>query len=117
VGARGNFSSPKFFEDRRLRNWANLRYNGTLEQACEAVLTRPFVQRVGLEVIGHDEHSGELRVLFPKFDLGLTPWTGEELRCSDLGFESIWTVLRVAKGYPGAMVCGTFPDDFPANLR
>jgi hypothetical protein len=100
-----------------LRNWANLSFAGTLEQAVTEVPQKPYIERVGLEVVGNGERAGERHVLFPKFDLGLTPWTGEDLRCSDLGFEDIWTVVRVAKGYPGSMVCGAYPDDFPAHLR
>ncbi len=100
-----------------MRNWANPEFEGTLEEACASVPRAPYIQRIGIEVVGNDQRAGERHVLFPKFDLGLTPWTGEDLRCSSLDFEAIWTVVRVAKGYPGAMVCGNFPEDFPAELR
>lgn len=100
-----------------MRNWANPVFLGTLEEACAQVARSPFVERIGLEVEGVDERSGERHVLLPKFDLGLTPWTGEFLHCSDLDFEATWKVVRVAKGYPGAMVCGRYPEDFPPHLR
>lgn len=100
-----------------MRNWANPVFHGTLEEACARVASHPFVERVGLEVEGVDERSGERYVLTPKFDLGLTPWSGEMLHCSDLGFDSSWRVVRVAKGFPGAMVCGIYPDEFPADVR
>jgi hypothetical protein len=38
-------------------------------------------------------------------------------RCSSLAFNALWRVGRVAKGYPGAMLIGRYPDDFPEDLR
>ncbi len=100
-----------------MRNWANPVFEGSLEEACASVAHKPFVERIGLEVEGVDERVGERFVLTPKFDLGLTPWSGEMLHCSSLSFDASWRVVRIAKGYPGAMICGTYPDDFPANVR
>lgn len=98
--------------------WANVVYPGTLEEACERVPRQPYVQRIGMEVEGLDEHAGERYVLAPKYDPGLPPWTGDLVHCSALEFgPTAWRVLRVAKGYPGRMVVGRYPDDFPDGQR
>ena len=97
-----------------MRNWSNAVFHGTLEEACARVPQSPYVERIGLEVEGLDERAGERYVLFPKYDPGLPPWTGDVVRCSDLSFgPTYWRVVRVAKGYPGKMVIGRYPDDFP----
>ena len=100
-----------------MRDWPNPTYAGTLEEACASLAADPPVLRIGFEVEGVDERSAERHVLLPVYDPGLAPWTGEMARCSSLGFEGLWLVGRVAKGYPGAMVIGRYPQDFPEGLR
>lgn len=98
-----------------MRDWPNPIFPGTLEEACAAVLPHPYVERVGFEVeSADDEHPGERYVLAPTYDVGLPPWTGDLARCSDISFERTFRVLRVAKGFPGAMKLGRYPQDFPA---
>jgi hypothetical protein len=100
-----------------MRDWPNPVFAGTLEEACAASEHGPYVLRVGFEVEGIDERAGEHHVLLPAYDPGLPPWTGEMARCSSLAFNALWRVGRVAKGYPGAMLIGRYPDDFPEDLR
>lgn len=100
-----------------MRDWPNPVFAGTLEDACAAVKSDPNVERIGFEVETIDEQPVRRYVLAPAYDVGLPPWTGEETRCSDIAFEKIFRVLRVAKGYAGDMFCGNYPDDFPAHRR
>lgn len=99
-----------------MRDWPNPLFKGTLEEACAAVPRYPYVERIGLEVESLDPPH-ERYVLQPTYDLGLAPWSGDLARCSDAGFDRIFRVVRVAKGYPGRMMCGTYPDDFPTGRR
>ncbi|MGA3036126.1 MAG: hypothetical protein ABSE64_01475 [Vulcanimicrobiaceae bacterium] len=99
-----------------MRDWPNPVYRGTLEEACAAVPAYPYVERIGLEVESIEPPHDRI-VLLPSYDVGLPPWSGDFARCSDAGFDRIFLVLRVAKGYPGAMTCGRYPDDFPTGRR
>jgi hypothetical protein len=99
-----------------MRDWPNPLYPGTLEEACASVPAYPHVERIGLEVEALDAPHERI-VLQPAYDVGLPPWSGDLARCSDAGFDRIFRVLRVAKGYPGRMRCGRYPDDFPAGGR
>lgn len=100
-----------------MRDWPNPVFAGTLEEACAAVRTEPNVDRIGFEVETVDEGPVQRYVLAPAYDVGLPPWTGDEARCSDISFAKVFRVLRVAKGFPGRMHCGNYPDDFPAGRR
>jgi len=101
-----------------VRDWPNPVFVGTLEQACAAAQTQPSVERIGFEVETFDEGEPvERYVLAPAYDVGLPPWSGDLARCSAISFEKIFRVLRVAKGPPGEMICGNYPDDFPPNRR
>ncbi len=99
-----------------MRDWPNPVFPGTLEEACAAVRIDPNVERIGFEVESVDGPIARY-VLTPAYDVGLPPWTGEEARCSDIDFEKVFRVLRVAKGFPGKMTFGNYPDDFPADRR
>lgn len=101
-----------------MKTWSNPVYPGTLEEACARVQSYPYVPRIGLEVEGIDERAGERYVLAPKYDPALPPWTGDIVHCPDLAFgPTFWRVVRVAKGYPGKMIIGRYPDDFPEGHR
>jgi len=100
-----------------MRDWPNPVFAGTLEEACAAASPDPNVERIGFEVETVDEDPVERYVLAPAYDVGLPPWTGEPARCSDINFEKVFRVLRVAKGFPGNMFYGNYPDDFPADRR
>ncbi len=101
-----------------MRTWANSVYEGTLEEARARVERQPYVERIGLEVEGIDEHAGERHVLAPKYDPGLPPWSGDLVLCPALAFgPTYWRVVRVAKGFPDRMVIGRYPDDFPKGQR
>jgi len=99
-----------------MRDWPNPVFHGTLEEACSKVSRYPYVERIGLEVEAV-EPPHERYVLQPAYDPGLAPWTGDLARCSDAGFDRIFRVVRVAKGFPGRMTCGRYPDDFRAEQR
>jgi hypothetical protein len=99
-----------------MRDWPNPVFPGTLEEACAAVKREPYVERIGFEVETVEEPL-QRYVLAPAYDVGLAPWTGEEARCSDIDFAKIFRVLRVAKGFPGNMYYGNYPDDFPPDRR
>jgi hypothetical protein len=96
-----------------MRDWPNPMFAGTLEQGCSAAAHYPYLERIALEV--EDPENGLRYVLAPAYHAGLPPWTGDLIRCSDISFEGIFRVLRVAKGYPGRMICGRYPDDFRAE--
>jgi hypothetical protein len=81
-----------------------------LEQACAAAPAYPDVARIALEVV--DAESGERAVLSAAYDTGLPPWSDDLVRCSDLGFDRLFKVARVALGRAGRMSCGRHPDDF-----
>jgi hypothetical protein len=81
-----------------------------LEQACAAAPPYPDVQRIALEVV--DAESGERAVLAAAYDTGLPPWSDDLVRCSDLGFDRLFAVVRVGLGRAGRMACGRYPDDF-----
>lgn len=100
-----------------MRDWPNPVFAGTLEEACAAASPDPNVERIGFEVETVDEDPVERYVLAPAYDVGLPPWTGEPARCSDIDFEKVFRVLRVAKGFAGNMFYGKYPDDFPADRR
>ncbi len=99
-----------------MRDWPNPVFSGTLEEACAAVRSDPYVERIGFEVETLSEPV-ERFVLAPAYDVGLPPWSGEEARCSDIDFEKVFRVLRVAKGFPGKMTWGHYPDDFSSDRR
>ncbi|MBD5655752.1 MAG: hypothetical protein IAI50_11325 [Candidatus Eremiobacteraeota bacterium] len=100
-----------------MRDWPNPVFSGTLEEACAAVLHDPSVERIGFEVETVDDEPVARYVLAPAYDVGLAPWTGDVARCSDIDFGKVFRVLRVAKGFPGDMLCGNYPDDFPPDRR
>ncbi|GAC1413806.1 MAG: hypothetical protein NVS3B16_05430 [Vulcanimicrobiaceae bacterium] len=97
-----------------MRDWPNPVFAGTLEEACAAAKSDPNVERIGFEVETVEDGPAQSYVLAPAYDVGLPPWTGEEARCSDIDFEKIFRVRRVAIGFPGRMILGNYPDDFPA---
>jgi hypothetical protein len=99
-----------------MRDWPNPVYDGTLEQACLDAPREPYVERIGFEVESTDG-AAKRYVLAPAYDVGLPPWSGDLARCSDISFADTFRVLRVAKGFPGEMICGRYPDDFPAGRR
>lgn len=100
-----------------MRDWPSAAYDGSLEQACTSVAHYPSVERIALEVQPAGDPNGPRYVLTPVYDPGLPPWSGESVRCSALSFDSLYEVVRVGKGYPGAMIWGRYPDDFPPGRR
>ena len=98
-----------------MRDWPNPVYEGTLEQACAAALPHPDVERIAFEVEAIEAPGGARYVLAPAYDAGLPPWSGDLTRCSSISFDGIFRVLRVARGRPGSMTIGCYPDDFVAG--
>src|SRR3984957_8315191 len=65
---------------RRVRDWPNPAFTGTLEQACAAAPAYPDVPRIALEVV--DAENGKRAVLAAAYDTGLPPWSDDLVRCS-----------------------------------